>query len=89
MKVYVLTIDDVYDYEGFSHKPRVFTDKEKALNALYKEYLDAKEDLAKNGNDDWEEDPYKSGDECFSMYPDGYWGTSHYDGRVDEVEVEE
>lgn len=24
-----------------------------------------------------------------NIYPDGEWGTSHYDGRVDEVDVEE
>lgn len=89
MKVFVLTIDDVYDYEGFSHRPKVFTDKEKALDALYEEYKDVKKMLAENGNDDWMEDPYKKGDSHFSLYPDGYWGTSHYDARVDEVEVEE
>lgn len=84
MKVFVLTISDVYDYEGFPHNPRVFTDKKKALDALHNAYLDAKKE---NGH--WEEDDYTKGDTCFSMYPDGYWGTSHYDGRVDEVEVEE
>lgn len=88
MKVYVLTIDDVYDFEGFKHAPRVFTDKRKALNALYEEYKESKKMLKDNGNDDWIEDDYKEGDSCFSMYPDGYWGTSHYDGKVDEVEIE-
>ena len=89
MKLYVLTIDDVYEYEGWSHKPRVFTDKDKALDALYQEYVDGKKELEEQGNDDWLEDDYKKGGSCFSMYPDGSWGTSHYDGRVDEVEVEE
>lgn len=89
MKVYVLTISDVYDYEGFPHAPKVFTDKKKALDALYLEHKEAKQELKDNGNDDWVEDPYRKGKTCFSMYPDGEWGTSHYDGRVDEVEVEE
>ena len=89
MKVFVLTIDEIYEYEGFSHKPRVFTNNDKALDALYELYEDTKEELSKNGNDDWVEDDFKKGDSCFSLYPDGYWGTSHYDARVDEVEVEE
>ena len=89
MKVFVLTIDEVYEYAGFSHKPRVFTDKDNALDALYELYKDTKEELSKNGDDDWVEDDFKKGDSCFSLYPDGYWGTSHYDARVDEVEVEE
>lgn len=89
MKVFVLTIDEVYEYEGFSHKPMVFTNKDKALDALYELYEDTKKELAENGDDDWMEDDYKKGDSCFSLYPDGYWGTSHYDARVDEVEVEE
>ena len=89
MKVFVLTIDEVYDYEGFSHTPMVFTNKDKALDALHELYEDTKIELAENGDDDWMEDDYKKGDECFSLYPDGYWGTSHYDARVDEVEVEE
>ena len=84
MKVYVLTIDEVYDYEGFHHPPRIFTDKQKALDALHDTYIDVKKEF-----DDWEEDDYTEGDTCFSMYPDGEWGTSHYDARVDEVEVEE
>jgi hypothetical protein len=88
MKVYVLSISDVYDYEGFPHTPKVFTDKKKALNALHKEYKEAKQMLKYNGNH-WEEDPYRKGKTRFSMYPEGSWGTSHYDGRVDEVEVEE
>ena len=88
-RVWVLTISDVYDFQGYPHAPRVFTDKDKAINALYKEYEDAKKMLKKNGNDDWMEDEFHKGDMCFSMWPDGEWGTSHYDGRVDEVEVEE
>lgn len=89
MKVYVLIVDDVYEYERFKHNSRVFTDANKALAALDKEYEDANKMLKDYGNDDWVGDDYKKGSGSFSMYPDGYWGTSHYDAWIDEVEVEE
>jgi hypothetical protein len=88
MKVYVLIVDDVYEYERFKHDARVFADAETALAALDKEYKDVSEMLKDNGND-WVSDVYKKGFASFSMYPDGYWGTSHYDAWIDEVEVEE
>ena len=41
------------------------------------------------GESDWSSDEYKRGDSSFSLYPDGEWGTSHFDGCVNEVEVEQ
>ena len=89
MKVYVITIDDVYDYEGFTHKPFVLTTMEGAMRKLreYREEVIA--DLKENENDDWEEDEFTEESTKFSFYPDGYWGTSHWDAKIDEVEVEE
>ena len=89
MKIYILTIDELYECEGYSHKPRAFTDKNKALNELHEEYLSKKEAIAKQEGKNWDEDEFKKGDTKFSLYPAGNWGTSHYDGKVEEVEVEE
>lgn len=88
MKVFVITISDVYDFEGFPHAPIVTTSKEKAMSRLREVYDEAKEMLVSNGNH-WEEDEFNETSTCFSMYPDGEWGTSHYDARIDEVEVED
>lgn len=84
MTLFILTIDEVFDFEGFKHKPRAFTDEKKALDALDEAYQ-----CAKKENPDWSSDEYKKGDSCFSLYPDAEWGTSHFDGCVNEVEVEQ
>jgi hypothetical protein len=91
MKVYVITISDVYDYEGFRHTPIVCKTKEQAMKELRALRAEAKFMLLDNGNDDWEmgDDVFNDKSESFSMYPEGYWGTSHYDAVIDEVEVEE
>lgn len=88
-KVFVITISDVYDYEGYPHAPIVCRTKESAMKQLRDLHNEIKKGLKKSGNDDWIEDEFTEKSECFSMYPDGYWGTSHYDARIDEVEVED
>jgi len=85
MKVYVITISNVYDFEGFPHNPRVFTDKKKAMAAFHELHDSAKAELA----EDWVEDDFDEFSTSFSMYPDGEWGTSHYDAVLNEVDVEE
>lgn len=89
MKVFVITISDVYDYEGFHHSPIVCKTKEMAMRKLRELHDSAKSELVEYGNDDWCEDDFTEESECFSMYPDGSWGTSHYDAVIDEVEVED
>lgn len=91
MKLFIITISDVYDYEGFHHAPIVCKTKEEAMKKLRELRETAKAELTDNGNDDWEweDEVFNEKSECFSMYPDGYWGTSHYDAVIDEVEVED
>ena len=91
MKVFVITISDVNDNEDFHHAPIVCTTKEQAMKRLREIRDDAKFMLIDNGIDDWEteDDFFDEESESFSMYPDGEWGTSHYDAVIDEVEVEE
>jgi hypothetical protein len=85
MKVYVITIHEVYDFEDFHHTPRVFDSFEKAkkeLKAIAKQTI---KENKRYGNDDWE---VEQGDPYFSTYPDGCWGTSHYDAKISEAEIE-
>ena len=81
MKLFIITIDDVYEFEGFHHDPIVRLTRTEARKELARLKAEAK-------------DTYKGQfDECtgtrdsFSMYPQGYWGTSHFDACIDEVEV--
>ena len=89
MKLFIITISDVYDYEGFHHAPIVCKTKEEAKQKLRDLREINKAELIAYGNDDWVEDDFNEDSECFSMYPDGEWGTSHYDACIDEVEVED
>lgn len=82
MKIFIITIDDVFDYEGFSHDPIVKMSEEEAREQLESLYLSAKETYTD------EFDSEERSDTSFSLFPDGYWGTSHYDARISEVEVE-
>lgn len=82
MKIYIITIDDVFEFEGFTHKPIVKTTEEEARKELERLYKSAKETYTD------EFDNEERSDTSFSLFPDGYWGTSHYDARINEVEVE-
>lgn len=88
-KVFVITISDVYDYEGYPHAPIICRSKESAMKQLRELRDEVKSQLEENGDGDWLEDEFNENSTCFSMYPDGYWGTSHYDARIDEVKVED
>ena len=82
MKIFIITIDDVFDYEGFHHDPIVKMSEEEAREQLENLYLSAKETYTD------EFDSEERSDTSFSLFPDGNWGTSHYDARINEVEVE-
>ena len=79
MKLYIITIDDVYDFEGFAHKPIVCLTKKEAQAELARIKREAKKDC--------DFDTVDSSPRSFSMYNDGTWGTSHYDAIIDVVEV--
>lgn len=79
MKLYIITIDEVYDYEGFHHAPKAFPSFEKAKEHFDELYKDARKEL------DW--DSESRGERSFSLYPDGSWGRCHYDAIIDEVDM--
>ena len=83
MKVYVLTINEVYDYEEFNHNPRVFMKREDAIAELNDIKEEAKEEFAEDF------DQFDDGENGFEMYADGRYSEGHYSVYVHEVEVEE
>lgn len=85
MKIYVITIHEVFDFEDFKHEPKAFSTMEKAKEKLkaIKEQVVAEN---KEYGNDWE---MEEGETWFSTFPDGYWGTSHYDASIHELEVED
>lgn len=87
-KVFVLISDELYEFEKFYHAPRVFKSKEQARAAFDELYNKVLNENVEFEHDDWITD-YNGDSMSFSSYPDGWWGTSHYDAYVAEVEVEE
>ena len=84
-RLYILTIDDVYDFSTCEHAPRAFADKEKALKAL-RSVSDAF--VANNSFDDDDDWVIEDNGDSFEAYIDGYWSENHYIARIHEVEVE-
>ena len=82
MKLYIITIDDVNDFQGFHVTPIVKLTRKEARKELASLKRSAKETYKGEYDKEDPADPDK-----FSIYPDGYWGTSHYDAHIDEVEV--
>ena len=72
MEVYVITIDEVYDYETYNHTPRVFKNRKDAQEEFDAIVAEAKKDAAQDG---WVE---SQGASYYEAYPDGWYGTSHY-----------
>ena len=86
-KMYVLISDELFEFEQMYHAPRLFKSKEQAKAAfkqLYERILKENEENEADWTTDYDEDNLS-----FSSYPEGWWGTSHYDAHVDEVEVED
>lgn len=85
-RLYILTIDDVYDFSTCEHAPRAFTDKEKALKALRSVSNSFITDYnIDDGDDEW---VIEDNGDSFEAYVDGYWSENHYIARIHEVEVE-
>lgn len=82
-KVYIITIDEVYDFENFLHDPMVFADEQKAREEFERIKANAKEEY----KDKYEE--VEEGDTYFEMYAEGYFSEGHYAVHLYEKEIEE
>ena len=81
MKVFVITIDDVYDCATNSHAPEVYADGEKAKSRLKDLYDIVKDDM------DGDEYIHEVSESEISIYEDGRYSENHYTAHISEVEV--
>lgn len=82
MKLYIITIEDVYDGSSEHTTPIVKTSLEEArqrLTELYNHAFQLYEDQF---------DIFDKSDNCFEMYEEGYYSQNHYSAVIDEVEIE-
>lgn len=82
-KVYIITIDEVYDFENFPHEPMVFDDKKKAREKMARIIDEAKEEYKDKFNE------VEEGETYFEMYAEGYFSEGHYAVHLYEKEIEE
>lgn len=81
MKIYIVRIDDVADYETLHHDLEAFYKKDDAKKRFDEILADAK---SEDWLDDWETEETE---DSFSAWPNGEWGTDHYEITIEEVEV--
>lgn len=79
MKIYIISIDEVFDFEGFWHKPLVFL-TEKGARAEFNR-------LVREARKEYPNFTVDKGKHSVSIYEDQSWGKSHYDVVIDEVDV--
>lgn len=78
--MYIIVVDDVYDYDKTPHKPLIFFSKEDAQQALTNLM-----DNIQRETPEWE---METGEESFSCYLDGEYSCNHYDATIFEYEFE-
>ena len=85
MKVYVVTINEVSEFEQFDHEPTVFKDKKDAIAFLKRARKDAIAEYIEEDNGfsiDKDTDCY------FALFNSAEgWSHTHYEVSVDECEV--
>lgn len=79
MKLYIITIDEVFDFEGFDHKPLVFLTKKKAKDEFDR--------LVREARKEYPDFTVDKGKRSVSIYEDQSWGKSHFDVVINEVDV--
>ena len=81
MKLYVITISDVQDFTDYPLKPVIRLTLKDARKELARLKAAAKEIYQ------GQYDSCVTGKDSFSLFPGEDWGNSHYDARIDVVEV--
>ncbi len=82
MKIYVITVSDVYECEEFEHKPIVRLKKSEAVKEFNQLVRSAKE-VYKGIYDKIE----KTRNSSFSIYQDGSHVTNHFDAVLHEIDL--
>lgn len=81
MKLYIVSVDEVFDFEGFWHKPLVFL-TEKGARAEFNR-------LVRKARKEYPGFTVDKGKHSVSIYEDQSWGKSHFDVIIDEVNVKD
>ena len=82
MKVWIVTIKEVIDYQVNNYSPKVFSTYEKAKAYFDGEVEQMKEDLPES----WISE---SGKDYFSTWEDGYYDDNHSTISIDSAVVDE
>ena len=81
MKLYVIIIDDVYDFTGYPVEPKVRLTRKEARRELARVKASARECYQN------EYDKMDTTKDSFAYYCDGRWPEYHYDARIEVVDV--
>ena len=83
-KIYLITIDEVYDYEVFDHEPLAYKNPEDA----FKKFEEVKEEIRSNYEREieggWEIEDSKT---HLELYNEGYYASFHIVASLQEIEV--
>lgn len=75
-QIYIITIDEVFDFEGFAHTPQAFSNEADARKEFDRIVANGKEMAEK---EDYEYDLYR---DSASFYKDGEWAQYHFDVKL-------
>ena len=81
--VYVVTIDDVVDWNKEYHQPRVFSKREDAIKCFKESYEEIKNEFDEGYIFDYEEDCYTA---C--IYDYGRWASDHWEIEINVCEID-
>ena len=89
MKVWVLTIDQVYDFDVCDLIVQVFAHRETAMKALREYALDDKERAEEHG---WQIEEWEVGNghltSSYTSWEEGNYSGNHFNGLVQEVFIQ-
>lgn len=84
MKAYVIVVDDVYDFERSASVPSVKFTKKEAQKEMRYLANEVKPYFVKRYAEGL---VYSSGDMSIEMYPEGYFGQTHYVVSIHQIDI--
>ena len=82
MKAYIITVEDVFDFNSSHRTPIVKFTKKEAQKEMRYLAREAKADF-KHLNDVI----YEASDDCIEVYPEGYYGENHFTVTIDQIDI--
>lgn len=86
MKLYIVYVEDYFDFEALDKRVCAYTNEEQAKEAFQAETSYAHDMLIESKNTYW---VVNENETNFEAYPDGEWGTSHYIVTLRTLEVKD